>query len=403
MSDIKLALTYLRTRLLVTALTIFSVALGLGLATIVMVLSRQATDTLRNETAYWDMVIGAKGSPLQLVLNGLYYLDAPTGNISVSLWDKLKGDPAIANLVPISMGDNYFGAPIVGTTTDFFAVRFPGKPPLQQGRLFAKPFEAVVGAEVARQHRLGLDRQIVGAHGWGKSDDLHPQFPYTVVGLLAPTGTSVDRAVYTDYHSTWIVHSHPDAEEKVDPRHDPTKEITTLLVRLHLPGRRFQMVREINQHETAMAVIPVDEINRVLMTFLGPLQREQLAIAYLVVLVSALSILVSLYLTIYQRRRDIAILRSLGATQSNIFSLITLEAACLAGFGVLLGWLGGHGGMALLSPLCLDRFGIGINAWQIQPAELVIAASVWVLGILAGLVPAATAYRLPVAETMARE
>lgn len=406
MSDLKLAWIYLKARLLVTGLTIASVALGLGLATIVLMLSSQARSTLVNETAYWDMVVGAKGSPLQLVLNSLYYLDAPVGNVNISVWKHLQADPSVSRIIPVNMGDNYLGWPIVGTTNAYFEGRQPvrGGSLVAQGRPFAKPFEVVVGSEVADRHKLALGAKLIGAHGWGKSNDFHPQFPYNVVGILAPTGTSLDRAVYTDYRSTWIVHSHPDADEQeAGPKHDPSHEVTALLVQLSQPGRRFLLVQQINANEPAMAVVPVDEINRLVMSFITPLRELMLAVAYLVVLVSALSILISLYLTIHQRRRDMAILRALGATRGDVFRLITLEAATLTGFGVLCGWLLGHGVIALVSPYIATRFGIVASAWQVAPVELGISLSVWGLGIIAGLLPAAIAYRLPVADTLVTE
>ena len=215
----------------------------------------------------------------------------------------------------------------------------------------------MVGADVARTQHLKLGQSIVSAHGWARSTDFHTQFPYTVVGILAPFGSSLDRAIYTDYHSAWIVHAHPDADEKPEPGHNPSSEITTLLVRLAHPGLRFRYVQDINLHENALAVIPVDEINKLMTTLLAPMQGALLVVAYLVVFVSALFILVTLYLTIHQRRRDISILRSLGATQANVFFLITVEAALLAGFGVIVGWVLGHGAMAALSPFCLSHYG----------------------------------------------
>jgi putative ABC transport system permease protein len=405
MQDIKLAFTYLRTRSLVSALTILSVALGLGLAIMVLVLLRQTTDTLQNESGNWDLVVGAKGSPLQVVLNGLYYLDAPTGNIDVAIWHKLQQDPAVEEVVPLTMGDNYLGWPIIGTEQAFFSGRSAagGGPLLASGRQFAKPFEIVAGAEVARRQQLHLGQELVGAHGWTKSDDLHPQFPYTLVGILAPTGASLDRALYTDYHSTWIVHSHPDEDEKPAPGHDPTKEVTSLLLKLHQPGYRFQLQQEINTHEIALAASPAEEINKLSATLLAPLQGVLLLVAYLVIIVSALSILISLYLTIFQRRRDLAIFRSLGATRADVFRLITLEAALLSGLGVVAGWLLGHGALAALYPVIITRFGLSISPWQVLPVELAIGVSVWLLGVLAGLLPAVVAYRLPVAETLIRD
>jgi len=418
MSEWSLALNYLATRRVVTVITILSVALGLGLATVVLILSRSTRETLQQETAYWDVIVGAKGSGLQLVLNGLYYLDAPVGNIDEHIWEHLKKHPSVESIVPVTMGDNYFGVPIVGTTHDFFAGRSArnGRDLLAGGRYFTRPMEALIGTDVARNQHLALGGKIVGSHGWGDSGgDTHAEQPYTVVGILAPTGSSLDRAIYTDYSSVWEIHQHhhdedehaaaghhDDEPEGIDAHpgdeHGHGQEITSLLVRLSKPGRRYQFVEEVNAELPAMAAVPVDEINKVTVTFLNPLRNIMLTVAYLVAIVSALGILATLYLTIHQRRRDIAILRSLGATRGDIFRLITIEAALLAGAGVLLGSLLGHGALAACATYCLREFGVAPAAWHFTPLEGVIAASIWCLGILAGLLPAVLAYRVPVVE-----
>lgn len=415
MSEWSLALNYLATRRVVTVITILSVALGLGLATVVLILSRSTREMLQQETAYWDVIVGAKGSGLQLVLNGLYYLDAPVGNIDAHVWEHLKAHPSVKFVVPVTMGDNYFGVPIVGTAHDFFTGRTArhGHDLLAAGKYFMQPMEAVVGAEVARNQHLALGSKIVGSHGWGAGGDTHAEHPYTVVGILAPTGSSLDRAIYTDYRSVWQIHQHhhheghehaavehheEGAHTHQGEAHAHGQEVTSLLVRLSKPGRRYQLVEEVNAGLPAMAAVPVDEINKVTVTFLNPLQNIMLAIAYLVAIVSALGILATLYLTIHQRRRDIAILRSLGATQRDIFRLITIEAAILAGIGVLLGGLLGHGTLAACTAYCVREFGVAPAAWQVTPLEGIIAVSIWVLGILAGLLPAALAYRVPVVE-----
>ena len=406
MSDLRLAAAYLKARLLVTILTVISVALGLGLAVSVLLFSHQSKDTLVREAGAYDLIVGAKGSPLQLVLNSLYYLDAPVGNIDTALWERLQKNPSVAAAVPVNMGDNYLGAPIVGTTPGFLTGRklARGDTLLAQGRVFAKPFEATVGAQVAALHALAVGQRIIGAHGWGKTDDFHPQFPYTIVGILAPTGAALDRAVFTDYHSTWIVHAHPDPDEQAEgPPHDPTHQVTSVLVRLKQAGRRFGMVQEINSRESAMAAVPVDQISRLVAVFIAPLQGVLLLVAYLVIVVASLTILIGLYLTIHQRRRDIAVLRAIGATRLDVFRMITVEAATIAGLGVVCGWLCGHGLVAALSPLLATRFGVAPSAWQVNPLELAIGASVWVLGILAGILPAAVAYRLPVADALSAE
>ena len=154
MSDLRLASIYVRVRLLISALTVLSVALGLGLAIIVLLMSHQTQALLGSELGSWDMVVGAKGSPLQLVLNSLYYMDAPTGNTTVEVWERLQKNPLVSRVIPLNMGDNFFGSPIVGTVPEFFAGRKSanGGPILASGKMFAAPFEAVVGAEVARRH-----------------------------------------------------------------------------------------------------------------------------------------------------------------------------------------------------------------------------------------------------------
>jgi putative ABC transport system permease protein len=413
MTDLLLALRYLRARPLVTVLTILSVALGLALATAVIVLTRQAEATLRQETAYWDIAVGAKGSPLQLVLNALYYLDAPTGNIPRKVWDDLAHDPMVTQVVPLNMGDNYLGTPIVGTTPAFFAGRGAGGAtvPLSAGRMFQQPMEAVLGADIARRRHLTVGASIVGAHGWAPGGDVHAATPYTVVGILTPTGGSMDRGIYADYHSVWLVHAHAKAEEAghAEPEggapevHLSSGEITVLLVRLAQPGRRYQMADALTKGYPVMATVPVDQVDRIVRTFIAPMQGALVAVAYLVVLVAALSILISLYLTIHQRRRDIAVQRALGATPGDIFRLITLEAALLAGAGVAVGWLAGHGLVAAAGSLAAEKFGIVPHAWAVSPLELAIALTVWVLGIVAGLLPAIVAYRLPVADTLTKE
>ncbi len=414
MSDFKLAFTYLRTHLLVTILTVLSVALGLGLATVVLILSRQTQDTLKQETQYWDIVVGAKGSQLQLILNSLYYLDAPTGNISTDVWDHLRANPGIGDIVPVSIGDNYYGAPIIGTTPEFFTVRSQSGA-LASGRMFDKTMEVVVGAEVAERQHLTLGMQVVGSHGWVGGGDEHSESPYTVVGILQRTGASMDRALYADYRSVWEVHEghehaagadHDEADAHMhehEHEHEHGQEITALLVRLKQEGRRYQLADDINKKENAMATIPVDQVDQLVKTFISPLQGLLLLVAWLVVLVAALSILISLYLSLHQRRRDLAVLRALGATRVDIFRMIIIEAAVLTALGIISGWLLGHGTVALLSGYIMAKYGIAPQAWQLLTVESYIGGAVWLLGILAGILPAVVAYRLPVAETLIAE
>jgi putative ABC transport system permease protein len=388
--------------MLITTLTVISVALGLGLAIIVLLMSHQTESVLDSETGRWDLVIGAKGSPLQLVLNSLYYMDLPNGNINKDLWAQLQKNPAVDRVVPLTMGDSYFGSPIVGTTPDFFAGRKAanGGPILAAGNLWTKPLQAVVGADVAaHSNSLRLGKTFFGSHGWTKSLIKDTGFTYTVVGVLAPTGTSLDRAIYCDYTTIWVIHK----DEPVLAWHNAMDELTSLLVSLKQPSARFGLERMINLTDREIAASPADEIQKLDATFIAPLRGLLLLVAYLVVLVSVLSILISLYLTIHQRRRDLAILRSLGATRGDIFRLITVEAALLSGLGVIVGWLFGHGLTAALAPMVFTHYGIALHPMQLIHGELTVGITVWLLGIAAGLLPAFNAYRLRVAESLMEE
>jgi putative ABC transport system permease protein len=168
-------------------------------------------------------------------------------------------------------------------------------------------------------------------------------------------------------------------------------------------GMRYQMADDISKNYPVMATVPVDQVDRMERVFLAPMEQVLIAVAYLVVVVAALSILISLYLTIHQRRRDIAIQRALGATPGDIFRLITLEAVLLTGAGVIIGWLAGHSFVAAAGVFAVDKFGIMPHAWVVSPQEAIIALSVWALGVVAGILPAAVAYRLPVAGIWSKE
>jgi putative ABC transport system permease protein len=238
-----------------------------------------------------------------------------------------------------------------------------------------------------------------------ETHDLHPE---EAAGELEQHHEHEAAVVSSEHHEAEHHHDAAQGEEaeathEHESDHSPSQEVTSLLVKLRQPGYRFQLQQEINDHEMALAASPAEEVNKLSATLLAPLQGILLLVAYLVIIVSALSILISLYLTIFQRRRDLAIFRSLGATRGDVFRLITLEAALLSGLGVVTGWLLGHGALAALYPVIIAQFGLSISPWQVLPVELAIGVSVWLLGVLAGLLPAVVAYRLPVAETLIKD
>ena len=407
MSLWRMAWRYLWVRSFVTVLTVTGIVLGTALIVTVLTLQRESETGFLRESGQFDLVVGAKGSPLQLVLSSIYHLDVPTGNIPYSRFETLTRDSRIAKAIPLGLGDNYHGYRIVGTDSTLFSLSDRRDPQRQlfhlaQGAFFQNDFEAVLGAQVARQTGLKLGDPFVGTHGLavtpGSSE--HRQFPYKVVGILAPSGGSSDQAIYVSLPSVWRIH-----EQEADthrqmagvaeaaPASTQDLEVTATLLRLKAVGLRLMMSQEIQKQTEAMAAIPVNEMLRLYQQVLQPMQRVLLAVAGLVVIVSALSITATLYQAAERRRRDLAVLRALGAHPREIFALVVLEALLVTLLGLAIGWLLGHGGLALASPYVRDSLGIAIGPWTTDRVEAISLGLVAAGGLLAGILPAVQAYR----------
>ncbi|MBX3730622.1 MAG: ABC transporter permease [Candidatus Sumerlaeia bacterium] len=429
---------YVWSRATVTVLTLVGVALGVALISSVLTLRREARRTFVDESLVYDLVVGAKGSPLQLVLSSLYHLDMPTGNVPLSRYETLKADRRVRLAVPIGLGDNVGGYRIVGTNLDFFSVQQRDTDtnttrPLYrvgQGRLFEKDFEAVLGAEVARRTGMRVGDTFVGTHGLVAlpGSEQHHEFPYTVVGILEATGSANDRAVFTTLESIWVVHdfevevhrrlfsrqrAEPEPEPEAEPEEparpvpgagflfgraddEPTRkepEVTAVLVQLQTPGMRLFMADDIRRNTEAMAAIPINQMLRLYDQILLPMQRTLLAVAWVVVVVASLTILATLIQAAERRRRDLAILRALGAHPREIFFLVLIEALLLTTLGVGAGMLVGHGGLALAASHLRESMGVGLSGWTVDSTELRAVAAVWIVGLIAGLIPATLAYR----------
>ncbi|MCC5876083.1 MAG: ABC transporter permease [Candidatus Sumerlaeia bacterium] len=441
MNLLLLAWRYLWHRPLVSFLTLSGIVLGVALICSVLTIRRETERAFLEEAGLIDLVVGAKGSPLQLVLSSVYHLDIPTGNISQETYREIATDPRVHRVYPLALGDNYRGHRIVGTTPTFqeFSRRdreSGGWKPLiamLAGRFFQADFEAVLGHEVARASGLGIGDTFVGTHGLVAvpGAELHDDFPYEVVGIMAPTGTSLDRAIYTTIESVWKVHEKEEelhrrlygggrnpataADEGDDEDEEgggvpwlamptvqdrATNDVTALLVQLELPGLRLWMVDEINRKTEAMGAVPINEVLRLWQRVLRPMERALLAVAWLVVVVASLGIVATLVQSAERHRRDWAILRSLGARRWEIFSLVLLESVLLTVLGILLGWGLGRGAIAVAGGHLRAATGFSVNPWVLDPVEFLALGTVFAVGILAGLIPALLAYRRRPAEDL---
>ena len=462
MNLLQLTLKQMRQRLLSTVLTVVGVALATTLAVVLLVTAREAENLVSQQDFGYDLVVGDRGSKLQLVLNMVFGLDQPPGLVGWDVVEDLQtGEFArfTAWAVPVAATDSLEGFPVLATTPQIlgyaddgetllpeaerFAYRQGRTLELAEGTAFANNrFEAVLGADVAATLGLGLGDRFQVTHGLveaGEDGDVHGE-EWTVVGVLVPTGTAFDDYALQSIVSSLSLGSHGDVVKIVTElreRGEPVPEMRTYpevlaaggsdfeyyvlgpdgTIHLKLP-RAFWKVSgvyvsasssfnaatlawNLNNGQRAMAARPAEEMIAFFGRFVRPIVTLLFWITVLVTVVAATSILVSIYNSMAARRREIAVLRSLGATRGRILGMVTLEALLLGLAGALLGWLLGHVLAAAVGSFVEETAGSGIDAWRVDRTEALYVAGVVALATLAGLVPAWRAYRVPVAQNLA--
>ncbi|MDW8369040.1 MAG: ABC transporter permease [Geminicoccaceae bacterium] len=425
MNLLRLALAYLVDRLGTTILTILLLALGVATVTVILLVGHQLRDRIGREIAGVDLVVGAKGSPLQLILSAVFQIDVPTGNVPLAEADIVRRHPLVASAIPIAMGDTAGGFRIVGTEPTLLEMRGAA---LARGRIWQAPMEAVLGAAVARASGLDLGATFVGAHGLGGTGFAHAEHPYTIVGILAPTGTVLDRLILTAVESVWQVHAparpqptgppaaeehgaeahgdgahrHGEQEGHVARRAPPEKaEITALLVRYRSPLAAVQLPRLVNAQPSLQAASPAFEAARLLAIVGFGLDAFRL-VGIVLVTAAALSVFVALSNALEERRGDLALMRVLGATRGLVFRSLLLEALLLTGSGLVLGLVLGHSTVEVLAALFRQASEAGMTGWVLAPEELWLLPGVLGLGLLAASIPVIRAYRTDLASTLAR-
>lgn len=375
-------------------------AMGIAVILTLIHLSDQLDKRFAKDLQGIDLVVSGKGSPLQIILSNVFHIDIPTGNIPVAEADQLKANPLVKSAIPLALGDNYNGYRIVGTNADYIA-HYHGE--LVQGRAYGAAMEVVLGSEVGEKHHLKLGDKIVGAHGLVNSDDLHTDFPYTIVGILKPTGSVLDRLVLTPIESVWHVHEHPDEddpEEVAYKQEHPWNEITALLVSYKSPLAAAQLPRLVNKSSSMQAASPAFEVAR-LNKLMGTGGDILSAFGVLLIGFSAFGLFITLYNAVNERKYDIALMRSLGATRGRIFGFIMAEVLVLGLIGSVIG--------VALTQVFLRGTAAWIHATKhivLEPAaifgtpEACVIIAALAISILAGLIPAVKAYRMNIVKTL---
>ena len=343
MNLFRLSVANIRHQPLSTLLTLLLLILGIGTMVVLMLLNAQFKARLQRDLAGIDLVVGAKGSPLQLILSSVYHVDIPTGNISLADASLVSQHPMVAATIPLALGDTFQGYRIVGTNTDY-PQHYQAE--LASGEFWQRPLEAVLGAQAAQGTGLTTNSEFVGSHGVGGKSLLgHAEHPFHVVGILKPTGTALDRLILTSIESVHEIHSHhgekPTPNSPATPTNNPDEEITALLVKFRTPVAAVMLPRQINSQTSMQAAAPAFEVAR-LLELVGTGIEVIRIFAYILLAMAALSIFIALYSALKKRQFDIAIMRTLGASKSKIFCLILLEGVLLSVVGALLGIILGH-------------------------------------------------------------
>lgn len=410
-----LAAQSLWNRRLTSALVVLSIALSVALLLGVERLHTQTRTSFANTLSGTDLIVGARGSPINLLLYSVFRMGDPTNNMRWSSYQAIATDPLVAWTVPLSLGDSHRGFRVLGTTPAYFQhYRYGRSQPLRlaEGRPFAEVFDAVLGAEVADRLGYRLGQSVIIAHGAAEvSFALHDDKPFQVVGILARTGTPVDATVHIRLDGMEAIHADwrggapmPGmrlSAEQVRQLDLTPKTITAILVGLQSRTTVFRVQRQINEFtaEPLLAILPGLTLQQ-LWTVLALAENALLVISGLAVLVSFTVMLTALLTGLNERRREMAILRAVGAGPGHVFALMLGESLTLALGGALLGVLLLQGGLLLAGPLLEARLGLVIAGWPPSPHELILLAAVLGGGLLAGLVPAWRAYRYSLADGM---
>ena len=421
--------------------------LGVGLISLLLVLNDQLQEKFEKNLAGVDLVIGAKGSPLQLILSSMYHIDAPTGNIPIEAATPFlrDGHPIIETAIPLSLGDSHRGFRVVGTEPEILSLYDAG---LAEGNMWDKTMEVVAGAAVADELGLEIGDTFKSSHGFDQNEDLihEDAEAFKIVGTLAPTGSVIDQLLLTRFSSPWAVHEHGHDDEEQGQEHrgeeddhegadqddhdheghdhgdadhghahdgkpeEPypesllaykDKQITSILVKFK--GHNIQalnMQRAINENTEMQAATPAIEINR-LYALMGTGTKALRWLAIVIIIVSGLSIFISLYNSLKERRYELALMRVMGASRGRLLALIILEGLLLAVLGYLLGMVLSHGSMYLLADQMKETYQYSFSWANFLIEEAYLLGGALLIGLVAALIPALQVQGIDISETLA--
>ena len=395
-----LSASYLRARPLQTVLSVLLLALGVGTIVLLVLVVTQLEDRMNRDARGIDLVVGAKGSPMQLMLSGIYHVDAPTGNIPLAAVQAFEKNRLVKKVMPLALGDGWKGFRIVGSRHDYVE-HYGGKP--VAGRLWQTSMEVVLGSEVATRTGVGVGERFAGSHGITGQGEEHGAAPYEVVGVLGRTGSVLDRLVLTSIESVWQVHEeeHGPADEEDRKAMAEDREVTVLLLQYASPLAAATLPRSVNSQSELQAASPANETAR-LFRIIGVGVEALRAFAVVLIIAAGLSVFIALYTALEERRYDLAVMRTLGASPERLFGMLVTEGLVLAALGALIGIALGHGFASGLGAWLEMQQQYPVTGLQFNGEELWLVGIALGVGLLAAVIPAWRAYRTDVAGTLAR-
>lgn len=390
--------------------------LGIGIISLLLQLNSLIKDQMDNNLRGIDMVVGAKGSPLQLILSSVYHVDSPTGNISYKEAEKISNNRMVGSSIKLLYGDNHKGYRIVGTEKKFIDLY---KGVFKEGKEWEKPFEVIVGSKVHKNLNIKIGDKLVSSHGLRETGESHEDQSFEVVGLLEPSNSVIDQLIITSPESVWDIHdthNHNDTndnfenENKHDHEHEDEhehehdeyddKEITAMLIKFSSPMNIIQFPRQINETTNLQAAVPSYEISRLFKLFGFGIDTISY-LAYLIIIVSGFSLFINLFNAMNERKYEMALIRTIGATRFQLSSMIILESLILTLLGFGLGLLFSRFGVMFVSSLMEESINYNLSSIKILSEELWLLVLSVILGVLSSLIPAIQVYKMNISKILA--
>lgn len=409
-----------------TLLSVILLASSVAIITVLILLQKQFEEKFSNTIDGVDLVLGAQGSPMQLILSSVYHIDNPTGNISYDSAKVWMNHPFIEKAIPLAFGDNYRGFKIVGTNSDYLD-KYKAK--IAKGKMFEKNFEVVIGSEIATKLNLKVGDSFFGSHGDAAEGEVHEDFKYKITGIAAPTGSVIDNLILCTIPSVWQMHG---SHEEENPAHgeeghvheesehvhteacnhehehhedmtldEPNMEITAVLLKFRNKMGIVMWPRIIAQNTKMQAASPAIEVNRIFSLFGVGLTALQY-LAYAIMLISGISIFIALYNRLKERKYEFALMRINGASRTQLLSLIMMESLILCFVGFVFGTIFGRFALQFISNTAEDDFKMAFNPLElVWDKEMALFLATMIVGIIAALIPAIKAYKLNISKTLA--